>query len=677
MRSSFLLWCCIGIAFIAGCVEPFNPVGPSWDVTLNVPVINHTYTIQEIIDNDPSIFKADQNGVLLYTTSAVFEPTTVGNSLLLTDDSTVFQSISLGTFKIDEASTTSSAITLGSIVPELGPLNGSLSPIPETSFTVPLVPMDTITQFREATIVEGTLIVEIHNNFPTAIDSLTLVFYDQWGDQYEEIVTASFPDTIRSKETAMRSYPLPARKINNHISFSTTGRLLSSSGPVQIDTSAGVQVNLQFTSMRVSEGEARIPEISYTTQRTYQRSDPSSISRAEIQSGQLSLRAEIPFDGSGTITFQIEDLKLPNGDPFKPSIPFAKKQGHIDTTLILDGFLLSAPEQQVHYLVDVHIDDSGDDYLYLDAADSVNGTIVFSRIILKSFSGVLKPISIAVDHPVSIDAQSINKLISGTVRLADASLIVVMQSPSHGFEYDMRGSILGINTKTGKNFSLLIPTDQQRITPGIDSIVFPGSMVAGFLNSFTPNIPDSLTLRAVATINPTGTREGTIRNTDSISGTVRFVLPFHFSIIGGVYQDTVTFDDSGEKGNSDISRDKSRNVQSARISIELENYLPVAVGIDTLRFLDSDHKTLLIIPKQGQPDILVQSGIVTGGMVTQAKKSTSYIELNHADASQFASASYIVISLRLETPTTEPVRFRSTDWVKIKAWSTVNYRANQ
>jgi len=181
-------------------------------------------------------------------------------------------------------------------------------------------------------------------------------------------------------------------------------------------------------------------------------------------------------------------------------------------------------------------------------------------------------------------------------------------------------------------------------------------------------------LNAIATINPTGTQVGTIRSSDSIAGTVRFALPFNFRIVGGVYQDTVQY---GSSEGSDDTKDKSGNVQSARMSIELENFLPVALGIDTLKFLDANRNVLLTIPKQGQPEILVQSGVVTGGVVTQSTKSTSYIELNHDDAAKFKSASLIVIALRLETPATDPVRFRSSDWVKIKAWSTVNYRTNE
>jgi hypothetical protein len=677
VRSLVLYLCCIGIALVAGCIEPFNPISPSWDVTLNLPIVNHTYTIQEIIDNDPSVFKANQNGLLVYTTSAAIEPTLVGNSLSLTDDSTVFQSISLGTFMIDDASTSSRPVTLGRIAPELGSLNGTLSPVPEVSFAVPEVPMDTISGFREATIVDGTLIVEIQNNFPTAINNLVLTFYDQWSDQYGEIATVAFPASIPSKGSASRSHPLPARKLGNRITFNASGILMSSGNPVLIDTSAGVRLSVRFTAMRVQEGEARIPEINFTTQRPYQRSDPSSINQAEIQSGQLSLVADIPFNGSGTISIQIPNLTLPGGGPFRPIISISKRQNHIDTTFQLNEYLFSARNQQINYTIGIHVDDSGDEYVHLDAADFIKGTIKFSHIILKSFSGILKPTSIAVEHSTSINVQSMNRLITGAVRFADAFLVVRLQSPPQGFEFDLSGAISGINTQTGRTASMTIPSDQQRINPGADSIVFQGNDVATFLNGFTPNLPDNLTLNAVVVINPTGTEENTIRSMDSISASVCFTLPFHLSITGAVYQDTVVYEDTENKGKSDISKDNSRNVQSARMSIELENFLPVALGIDTLKFLDRDRKTLLTIPKQGQPAILVQSGTVTGSVVTQATKSTSYIELNHADATQFTSATYIAISLRLDTPAMEPVLFRSTDWVKIKAWSTVNYRANQ
>ncbi|MGD0337559.1 MAG: hypothetical protein ABSB78_02100 [Bacteroidota bacterium] len=676
MRLNFLYLCCVGIILISGCIESFNPVAPSWDVTLNLPLVNHTYTIQDIIQNNPTLFKTGKNGILLYTTSAVIKPTTVGDSLTISDDSIAFQSV-IGKFSLKDASTTSDTITLGQIAPELAPANGRFALIPQTPFNKSSIPMDTIRQFREITIDRGTLIVKVKNNLPTAIDHLTLTFFDQFEKESGEILTASFPNPIPSKVSDSLSCPLPARRIGNLISFNVSGILLSSDSAVQIDTSTGFLVGLHFKDLKVTQAEARIPEVTFITQNTFPLTDSSSISSAEIKSGHMSIKAAMPYHASGNINIKIPNLTLPDGSPFHPTIPVTKKQSKIDTTFLLNGYFFLAPQRQINYTIDTRIDDSGADYVILNATDSVSGTVTFSKIILKSLTGIVKPITITVKHTISLDTKSINKLISGTVRFNDASLIARLETPPQGFDYDVNGFIIGWNRKTGRKDSLPIPPDQRYINAGTDSIVFRKTDVTNFLNSFTPNLPDSLALNAVALVNPTGTQEKTIYDTDSISGAVSFELPFNLSIAGGVYQDTVSSNDTNDYRQSDISDGNGRNINSARVDIELENSLPVALGIDTLKFLDKAHRRLFVIPKQGQPQILVQSGVVIGGVVTQTTKSISYIELTHSDATQLDSADYVVMSLHLETPTTEAVRFRSTDWVKVKITSAMSYRANQ
>ncbi len=665
MRSTFLYSCCIGITLIAGCVKLFNPVAPSWDVTLNLPVVNHTYTIQDIIQNNPSLFSTDRNGIFLYSTTAVVKPVRVENSLTITDDSFSF-GLGIGAFSIKNASSVSNAITLGRMIPDFGPINGTVTVIPQTPFQFQAQPMPPITEFRQVTVAGGTLTVEIRNNLPTAINQLTLVFFDQFRGQYGDIVTATFSNPIQPGGLDSRSFPLSERTIGNNISFDAIGVLGSSPTPVQIDTSANLSVGLRLTDVTVMKAEARIPQVLRTRSDVVQLNDSSSIDSAEIKSGLLSMKAKIPFNGSGAVTVEIPNLTSQFGKPFRHEFNIVKKQSGIDTTFVLDGYILSAPQREISYRIDTRIDDSGDDYVLLDGSDSVTGTIAISKITLKSFKGVVKPTDIPIQRNFLLNTKAINKLISGTVRYTDASLIINLQTPPEGFEYDIYGSVVGRNRRTGKTNSLSLPAGGRHYNPGVDSIVFAAPDLVNFLNGFSPNLPDSLSLNMTAQINPTGTRQGTVHDSDAISGLVHFELPFRLSIKGGVYEDTLSFDISGN----------GKNINSARLNIDLENSLPTALGIDTLKFLDKAGHSLFSLPKQGQPPIFVQSGTVTGEIVTQPAKSTTYIELTHSETSLLDSSKNIVMYMRLETPTTEAVRFRSTDSIKVKITSTMNYRAS-
>lgn len=667
MRRIFFIWFCIGIAFVAGCIKSFNPVAPTWDVTVNVPVANRVYTLQDIINNNPSLFSTSPNGVFLFSTSTKMKPTAVGTSLTIADDNIPFQS-GIRAFPVKDASTTSDAVSLGRAAPGLGPVNGIVSDIPETQFQFPAEPMPNVSQFREVTVSGGTLTVEVTNNLPTAINNLKLVFFDQARAQHGDLVSASFPGTIQPHQSDSLHFDLSNKTIGNIISYSIEGVLQASGTPVLIDTSSRITVRLRFSDVTVVKAEAQIPEIDIPSIETIELADSSTITRAEIKSGQLSIQAKIPFTGAGDITFQIQNLTAQNGKPFRQEFAVMKNQSMIDTTFFLDGYVFSATDRQIHYTLDTRIYDSGNDYVAFDASDSIAGTVTLSKITLRSFEGSIKPTDVAIERDIALNTKAINKLIGGTVRYTDASLVMHFETPPGGFEYDLSGSIIGRNRRTGITNSLPIPSDH-RVKPGIDSIVFASADLITFLNGFSPNLPDSVSLKVTARINPAGTQQGVVHDTDSFAGLVHFELPFHLSITGGIYRDTLSFSSSSDNRNQDIN--------NARLNLELENALPTALGVDSLKFLDKKQAALFILPKQGQPAIAVQSGIVTGGVVTQTAKSTSYIELNNAEASLLDSCKSIVVTLHLETPTAEAVVFRSTDWVRFYISSTINYRANK
>ena len=51
----------IAATLFGGCTEPLAPVLPEWDIDANVPLINHTYTMQDMLQDD-DVLRITQDG---------------------------------------------------------------------------------------------------------------------------------------------------------------------------------------------------------------------------------------------------------------------------------------------------------------------------------------------------------------------------------------------------------------------------------------------------------------------------------------------------------------------------------------------------------------------------------------------------------------------------------------
>ena len=70
------------LIFLYGCFEkPSEPVLPTWDVDLTVPILEKTFTLGELVEKDTTYFKIGSNNQIYYSTTSELEATTVGDNL--------------------------------------------------------------------------------------------------------------------------------------------------------------------------------------------------------------------------------------------------------------------------------------------------------------------------------------------------------------------------------------------------------------------------------------------------------------------------------------------------------------------------------------------------------------------------------------------------------------------
>lgn len=89
----------VGLSLV-GCFEkPLSPVAPVWDVQVNVPLVNRTYTVNQLIEKDPTLLHTDGSGLLVYTNNQQFSPISIRNDLKVDAASDTYQ-LRIGTFRI-------------------------------------------------------------------------------------------------------------------------------------------------------------------------------------------------------------------------------------------------------------------------------------------------------------------------------------------------------------------------------------------------------------------------------------------------------------------------------------------------------------------------------------------------------------------------------------------------
>ena len=123
-----------------------------------------------------------------------------------------------------------------------------------------------------------------------------------------------------------------------------------------------------------------------------------------------------------------------------------------------------------------------------------------------------------------------------------------------------------------------------------------------------------------------------------------------------------------------MDKSKLNDVNSGKVYIEIENGMPLEVGL-TMRLLGRTGQSVLLLPQSGQPLAVAAARVDGEGKVMVPAERTSVIELNRADVEQFNPAEFLTYAVSLATtPGSSAVRFKTSDFIRVRIWSTFSYR---
>jgi len=292
-------------ALVQSCNINTNPTAPNWDVSLNVPIANKSYTMFDILESKSSTiqhYSDVTNGNLLYYSKIQQMDKIVLGNKLQSDLPGVNGAISINSDSV------TSDIDFSWISPPVSPgMQVVLPPIPETNDTGNF---SLAGQFETIKIESGLIDLEITNYFPSPVRITLRNIVLKNAGSGEIIAQISTPIEVLPLQTVkVNSIPiLPGVKVKNQLSLESK---ISSTG------SSGQQITLPDKSLRIKTRYRKLMVSEYTGQLkpTVLEKTRSAISldvkdiQKKLQFQQINLKnpkIELRFRSTANVEFSID-----------------------------------------------------------------------------------------------------------------------------------------------------------------------------------------------------------------------------------------------------------------------------------------------------------------------------------------------------------------------------------
>lgn len=661
-----------------GCADfPSKLVLPTWNVDLNVPVFNRNYTLQDAINKDSSIIKSYNDparmGLLYYSTSKGIDAVTVKNSLTF-DPISSSASVKLDSIKIDYPAPVGATVYARDLDNSLQPNTSVIFP-PVNNVPVSKQ-LDRITQFESALFGYAIIKITIRNVMPVDASVTGMVVKNKNnGEQIFPSDDSTYSTgRINPGSSVSHIYTLKGKTIQQDLVLSAFISSPGSGGnPVTITDSTGIRATAELIGYSISSAVAHIPpQPPFKFQGEFDIDDSTSVQKAVFKDGALSINFINNFDLDLKATIVIHNMYDPNGNEFSLPVQLLKKGQKTVNISSLAGYSFVAsgnsPINKLPYDVTV-VTDSSTGAITVSKQDSVLAVATVSGIIIKEFTGRIKPTHIDVDQSsFSLGLGDIkDKFSFGQLNITDANVNIHL-SQSAAIEFGYSGTITGKTKTQTRNMSIPYTV----LNPGSNTIALDPATFQNFLNGFTGTLPDSLIVQGNGTANP-NYKTGSVASSDSIYGSAEIELPLKLGIGAGSFSDTTDLDISRDV------RDKKDQVSKLTVTMELGNGLPAGISATT-KLYDEFGNFLMNLPPDRAPNnksISVPAATIdANGKVTGTSSAKINVDLNQSEIDKFLRAKKIVLDISFNTAGTnnQGVEFKTSDAVSLKAYGSVTYK---
>jgi hypothetical protein len=685
-RKILLLFGIPFFIFLSGCFEkPSEPVLPTWDVDLTVPILDKTFTLGELVEKDTTYLKVGAGNQIYYSTSEKLDATKIGDNLKISDISTS-ASTKLGNFEIKNPGTISASIKAYDIFASLS------SNLPPGNYIVPSnAPGQTVTtnftafdNFQQVTFDGGIIKVTVNNGLPVPLQFPNgLAIYNS-NDLTTPILTLFENATINANSELTATADLAGKTLLANLSLKVTVLSPGSGGQqVYLDVNQMfVTVSASLENLSIASASAKIPSqtepvvISDSFVLEPNEPQPDLINEVNFKSGSMKIKVVngIDLGLNGSITLY-NFVRKSDNTPLQIPLNIGRKNSASNTLTfnlnLADYKLVGNLTNTVDYKVEVRTEDTGNEYRTVSKNDGLSAEITLQNIVIESISGKAKPREISFEEQ-KIDLAGLKdyrEKFKGSIKFDDIQVEINLVKTAQ-FTFDLNLKIKGVNTRTGKVDSIEIPLAQRRFSGSTHRIVLnkSNSNIVNFINSFaSQELPEYLIVTGSVFLNP-NYEVGRVSSSDSVYGSVSVSFPASVGISNAVFEDTSEVNELSDESKKEIDK-----TNYGKLFVEIENGLGVGVRFRA-KILGVTMDSLLSIPKDN--DFMINPAPVgSDGFSTGTTRYVNVIELNRDEIQKFKDMKFVRSFISIATANNGGiVKFRTTDSLKVKIYGRVNYR---
>ncbi|MCK6606320.1 MAG: hypothetical protein L6Q59_15595 [Ignavibacteriaceae bacterium] len=657
-----------------------NPLMPSWDVEFNIPFVNRTYTIKEIVEKDLQNLRFEGDTALIYYTDEKNNTTiTVGNDIIF-EPAASSVSETLGSLKVNAINPITDSVD----VTKWANVNKGQNQIfpPVVNATV-IQDLKKITSFEVAEFESGTLNFALtNNNGPVPITIERIIIRSSKSYSFGAVnIPANTPLLFRTtplnvpaNSTGNASFDLAGVRLVDSLRLEVTFSSPGSGGQsVFVPQNAHTLTTITLGTFALTAVKAALPAQNPVVKNNeVQIDDSTQYKNIEFSQGALNITLQNFIDLSASVKLELPNFKRPNGTAWDSTVTLPRKGTATLSIPNLSGYKATsaALTNKVSYKVTVTPQADATVRL-ITKNDSIKSTFSFANINVTKIEGKVKPTTLKVkETPININLRDLqgSNFFFQQLNLKDTDIRIYLNE-STTFEVFFSGKLIG---KNARNQTREMSLPSKLLVKGENEIILPADSIQNFLSGFTQELPNQLTVIGNTRLNP-NYKEGSVASTDSVYGKTKLNIPFYVGIFGGSWSDTSSVD----IGNADSSR--IANGKSAEITFTVENGLPASVEVSA-KFLDSKGVELfstdgLVTSTSGK---FLIGGATTdaNGRVVEAKKDSIKIKLTTNEFLKVTKATRIVPTIKINTSRSnnQPVKFFTSDAIKIRAVGQINYK---
>ena len=682
MKNTLRIFLLSAIAFISfQCLPKIDePIAPTYDVQLALPLMKDSYRLRDMIARDTSTVQiVDSTQEIFYSTSSKSTPSTVGDRLQIHPIATAPINMRIGEFQVAVPGSQTQTIKLIDSIP-LPPFplpNYFTIPQRDTNFSAALG--NQISQFEFVKFSAGTMELTITNDLPVPIlpNSITI------SNTGTSETVASFTNfsTIPPNSTQTQTF--------NLVNGDTMRNSLSITAQIHNDTATVflpqgpkfVTFTMNILNAKASAARAKVPQqdvggvsgsTPFVTDDSTSNPQPTKINFARFKSGFMNFVVENHVDLNIGLKMKINEFRDKiTGDTLDIDTTIARFNSPsggmmtipIDMSKYEVNFQGSATNSFT-YVAQIKNLDSADSYRTILSTDYVRATISPDpTFILESAEGKVTPFSTTVAETLEVNLTDIDPHFTGNIQFSGFQVNLGLFIGG-GVRADLNMQIVGVHTPSGTRDTIDIPTSERSIYPNVLNAIHLN--IDDFLSSFTfPNLPDKFIFTGTAEFNP-DYQNGYMADTTSIYGTTDFKIPMKLGILNAEFKDTSEVETT-------LDRDNIKDVNSGSITFKFKNRLPLRVALN-LKLVDS-----LYINTNGASGSIFERQFAVDSARFSTGDSTvsvSKIGLQNSDVDAVVKGDFIIFSLQMETSGNTVVTFHANDKIDVEVSAQLSYSVN-